>query len=340
MEALSELCDLIANNPVQFKEKLAWICARCPSPESIAGKSPRVSRSQLHALMAVAKFLSQCSNPPDHRPQTVLLQFLRSIPATFQPSFWPQSFPNSAISSFYSDFFRHVCKATKLSPDFAAEVAGFFGDIVVSAWNSVYSGTNESGLSRVCLIAFSESCPGISPPDAEKLISLLLEQLPISSPLFGVQSVVSSVQSSPASLSYLQANGISSPVNGGGQLSGSFGGAGGGSRMMAEDATSTSSSRVSEVNGMGSIGWKRESNTNAEGFIRQQIAHFEEESAESLQMQEIAFKLIGQILAKVSIDCKVLEQVRLAAKRQLQSSAICLKVNFFWAEFLSAVACP
>ncbi|CAH2077348.1 unnamed protein product [Thlaspi arvense] len=36
---LTELCDIIAENPKQFSENLAWICGRCPQTESANPKS-------------------------------------------------------------------------------------------------------------------------------------------------------------------------------------------------------------------------------------------------------------------------------------------------------------
>ncbi|KAK7849419.1 phosphatidylinositol 4-kinase alpha 1 [Quercus suber] len=53
MEAMTELCDLVAQNPTQFSDKLSWICNGCPQPDSLlSGSPPRVSRSQLNAILA------------------------------------------------------------------------------------------------------------------------------------------------------------------------------------------------------------------------------------------------------------------------------------------------
>ncbi|KAK7849418.1 phosphatidylinositol 4-kinase alpha 1 [Quercus suber] len=93
MEAMTELCDLVAQNPTQFSDKLSWICNGCPQPDSLlSGSPPRVSRSQLNAILAVARFLSKCSDLSDPRPKSVALGFLRAVPASFSPSFWPQSY--------------------------------------------------------------------------------------------------------------------------------------------------------------------------------------------------------------------------------------------------------
>lgn len=51
-----------------------------------------------------------------------------------------------------------------------------------------------------------------------------------------------------------------------------------------------------------------------------------EESIESLEKQEIVFKLITRILDKVEVDFKLHDQVSSIAKRQLQSMPAFLKV--------------
>lgn len=330
MEALTELCDLIAKNPTQFKEKLGWICGRCPSYESPSSGSPRISRSQLNAVLAVARFLSLCPNLPDNRPRDVVVDFLRSISSSFRPSYWPQSFGNDSISSFYSDFLRYVVNAAQLSEEFADEVAGFLGEIVISAFSNAYNNdssySDESKICKLFLLSLSESFPPISPLDAEKLINLLLEQVPAvvypNSPKdVAVASGASSFQSSPASLSYFHPHDSPSPVNEATQLSVS---SGGGSRAVIDDVASTASSRVSEMNGVGS----NASNLDGGGIVRRQVANFEEESVESLERQEIVFKLVGHILDnKVEIDLRLVEQVRLLTKRQLQSSSAFLKLR-------------
>ncbi|KAL9269069.1 Phosphatidylinositol 4-kinase alpha 1-like protein [Drosera capensis] len=326
MEALTELCDLIAQNPTQFSEKVSWICSRCPSPESLSSGSPRVTRSQLNALLATARLLSNAPHSHDRRPHTALLHFLRSIPYSFTTSFWPQAFGTDAISSFYADLFRYVVKSTDSSSEFASEVAGFMGDIVVSALSE--AATDNLGISRVFLSALSESFPPILTSDGDRLVRILLDQATVvipSSPTEAAQSATSSYQGSPASVSYFPHQDSASPVNEVSHLSASSVG----SRLVGDDATSNGSSRVSEMNGGSSIvGASYDGGlSNDSSAIRQHIAIFEEESVESLEAQEIAYRFMGNIVDKVPIDPKLLEQVRLVAKRQLRFLWSFLKVR-------------
>ncbi|KAG9135092.1 hypothetical protein Leryth_011580 [Lithospermum erythrorhizon] len=187
MEALMELCDLIAEDPVEFGDKLSWICGRCPPPEIELG---RVTRSQLNAILAVSRFLSKSQSHLDGRPKSICLAFYRAIPASFAPSFWPQSFAHDLIVSFYNDYLGYVCKASDLSVDFAADVAGLTGEIVMSSFDNV-------SISRIFLNALAHNFPTIVASDATSLLFSLIDRLDIPIP------------SSPDAPSYM-----SSPVSG------------------------------------------------------------------------------------------------------------------------------
>nr|GLL33491.1 phosphatidylinositol 4-kinase alpha 1-like [Ipomoea trifida] len=63
------------------------------------------------------------------------------------------------------------------------------------------------------------------------------------------------------------------------------------------------------------------------GAHRQAITAFEEEAVESLEKREMAFKLIGHIMDRVTIDAALLEQVRGIARDQLHSMVSFLKIK-------------
>ena len=338
MDALIELCDLIAQNPALFSEKLSWICSRCPPSEAILAGSPAISRSQLNAVLAVARLLSKCPESVGLRPKSVVLEFLRSIPLSFSLSFWPQSFGNDAIASFFTEFLNYTSKACELSTDFAMEVSGFTSEVVLSAISDCSEG---SAISRAFLVALSKSFLPIIPSDADKLVSCILDLFLISEVVPGTpreqiqaNSEPSSSQSSPLSVSHQPSNGGLSPGNENGQVSGSLSS---GASRITDDATSASSRGSGMMNG-NSILWKSGLDQlgmnlgTSEGgltFVRQQVAFFEDESIENLEKQEIAFKLMTHILDNSSFDARLWEQMRALAKKQLQTLPTFLKVNIF-----------
>ncbi|XP_043723692.1 phosphatidylinositol 4-kinase alpha 1-like isoform X2 [Telopea speciosissima] len=321
MEALTELCDLISQNPSQFAEKIEWICGRCPPAGSLSVGSHRLTRLHLNAVLAVARFISKCPNHTETHPRSQVIEFLQSIQGSFRQSFWPQSYGIDSISAFYSNFLGYVAKAAELSPDFAKDVAEFMGGIVISA---AAIANDEAGISRVFLNAVSHNCPPILPADAEKLVSCLLEQFSVAAPITPREAALSnsetsSSQSSPLVTHHLQPNESTSPGN--------------------EVSNASGSSRVTAVNG-GTSAWRRSVDQLGMNFgyndgggaggaamLRQQIAFLEEESVESLEKQEIAFRLLWHIVDKVHLNDVHLDLVKMVSKKQLQSSLAFIKIR-------------
>lgn len=314
MEALIELCDLISQNPVQFADKLAWICGRCPPSDAFLGQSqsPRVTRSQLNAVLAVALFLSKCRNYTESRPKEIVVEFLRSISVSFNSSFWPQSFNAAAVSSFYNDFLNYICKATDMSSELRSDVAGIMGDILISVYNKK---DGDSGTIKAFLNALSKNFPPILPSDADKLVKVLINSYDTPFPNSPTDFPDGSPsQSSPPSSS---SSGTTSGI--------------------VDDATS----KGSGVNG--SCAWKSTvdllgtavgANEGGQALSQKLVASFEKESVDNLEKQEIAFKLIGHILDKAQIDQKLLEQVRNIAKEQIHSMLAFLKVKISFSVFI------
>uniref|UniRef100_A0A1D1Y4R9 1-phosphatidylinositol 4-kinase n=1 Tax=Anthurium amnicola TaxID=1678845 RepID=A0A1D1Y4R9_9ARAE len=329
MEALTELCDLVAANPGQLADKLAWICSRCPPQGSLlgAGAPPRVSRSQLNGLLATARFLSRCPGPDlGSQPaaasaaataRSLVIEFLRAAPsAAFRASFWPQSFPVDAVSLFFSDLLRYVAAAAEISPDFASELTNFFGGTVIAAAEAFGS---EAAISRAFLISVSQNCPPIRGTDAERLFECLLDQfggcaeaedLLSTSSSDNSLAWSSSVQSTPSKVKGKEED-----------------------KEIADDGDSGASSRAngSVISGRNSVDQLVESNDTGGGVgpaVKQHVMAFEEEPIEGLEKQEIAFKLFGHVLDRGGVvKAGHLEKVRKVAAKQLKSLPSFLKIR-------------
>ncbi|KAL0706191.1 hypothetical protein Bca4012_072617 [Brassica carinata] len=317
MEALTELCDIIAENPKQFSEKLAWICGRCPQTEWLLAESPRVSRSHLNAVLAVARIISKNPESTDNRAKSVVTDFLSAVPASFRRSFWPHSFPSQSISAFYCDFLSYLSCASGLSPEFGTEVARFTGEVVIAA-TSCRESDGDPSISKAFLVALSQNFPSILQSDGDKLITMLLDQFVVSRAPKEHQRQHNSDETSSAQSSPVSTNRFPS----------------GQTEESSPGSTVSSKSSSVVVNG-GSIVWKSgvdqlsfefsEGSGGSNPVFRQHVASFEDESIQSLEMQEIAFRLITHILDKVKIDSKLQDQVRFIAKKQLQSMSAFLK---------------
>ncbi|CAJ1973096.1 unnamed protein product [Sphenostylis stenocarpa] len=332
MEALIELCDLIAQNPLQFADKLSWICDKCPPPEYLSAGSHRVSRSQLNAILAVARFLSNCPYSTDLRPKSVVLEFLRSVPQSFTQSFWPLPFNADSVASFFLDFTGYVSKAAKASPDFAEELSSFAGEIIISA-----IGEPSSSVARAFLAGLAQNYVPISSSDGNRLLTCLIDQFSAHAvsvtctPKELLIAENSSSQSSPLSVNQ-------QPLTNCNVSSGNENASGSSSSVAskAADDASTASSR-GVVNGphhvyrssADQLALSLGLNDGTLGAVSsaQQVTSFEEESVEFLERQEIAFKLIAHVLENVHIESALLEQIRLIGKKQIQSMSVFLKIR-------------
>ncbi|XP_020086249.1 phosphatidylinositol 4-kinase alpha 1 isoform X2 [Ananas comosus] len=313
MEALTELCDLVAQNPDLLADKLAWICSRCPPSPS----PHRASRSQLHALLALARLLSLRPLPPSSSSSSSapLLDFLRSFPSSaLRPSFWPQSFPPGP---FLSDLLRFA----SLAPDLASPLSSFFASTLLSVLDADADADPDPAIARAFLSAVAQNCPPVAPADADRLAARLLDEFSSYSYFYSSDHNASSLQSTPSKGKAKEEDHH---------------------REIADDAASEASS-LSKGDAGGGANGRRSSVGSGEGsgiggegagecspaVVRQEVVAFEEEAIEGLERQEMAFRLFGQILDRVgsSIKTEHLERIRELAAKQLKSLPAFLKIR-------------
>ncbi|EPS69994.1 hypothetical protein M569_04764 [Genlisea aurea] len=323
MESLVELVDVIVKNPKQFQEKIAWICGRCPRPDVLLSGSPRISRSQLHAILAVSRFLSKCANPDQETPKSLVLAFYRAIPSSFNLNFWPQASSIETISSFFVDFVNYISKAAELSPDFASDIAEYTGGIVIHAINSA-----NSSLARVFLNSLCSKFPPLLPSDANNLISVLLDHLEIVVPSSHKDTILStpdgiSAQSSPLSVKHFrspeQEVSVISAESSSSAASKDEISVNGGSTNVSKSNRDLFGDTGVTSGGMGGRGF--------EAASKKAAVMFEQESVESLEKQEVVLKLVGHVFSMVSNEPRIMEQVRSIAKDQLHSLLVFSKAS-------------
>ncbi|KAL5974826.1 hypothetical protein ACLOJK_031498 [Asimina triloba] len=363
MEALTELCDLIAQNPSLFSEKLSWICTRCPPPSHHSTGRARLTRSHLNAILATARFLSKCpsepladSNASARSPHSAVVDFLRLLyGSSFALSFWPPSYPLELISSFLADLFGYIAGAADNNPDFASAAGPIVAEIIIAA--VLRHNDDPAGIAKAFLSAISKNCPLIPAPDADNLVGCLLDEFvaageaSTSVPGVSGSSMSSSLpglvaQSEASSLSspHVQTNGDSSPVSemsvtsspsGVAVRSGSKG-KGEYRESSTDDDGGSASSAAKSSAGNGSVAGRSSLDQfggpygglgDGAAALKQNVALFEEESVEGLEKQEIAFRLFVHVLEKVSVKAGHLEQVRMVAAKQLKSLPAFLKIR-------------
>ncbi|KAG8062307.1 hypothetical protein GUJ93_ZPchr0003g16800 [Zizania palustris] len=162
MEALNELCDLVAAHPdLLLADKLTWLSSRCAAPAPAPAAPPRASRAHLHSLLALARLLPAggSSSPPP----PPLLAFLASR-AFLSPSFWPQSF---APAPFLSRLLP-LLTAAPVSPALSSAIS--------AALLAALDGADPAStpLARAFLSAAASSPPSLLPADVAPVAARLL----------------------------------------------------------------------------------------------------------------------------------------------------------------------
>ncbi|CAA2998947.1 phosphatidylinositol 4-kinase alpha 1 isoform X1 [Olea europaea subsp. europaea] len=210
----------------------------------------------------------------------------------------------SQFLCFFNDFLNFVCNAAELSPDTTTDVAGFTGEIVLQAIMKV-----DSGISRIFLNALCLNFPRILPSDGDRLVSALLVRYEIAVPNSVRERISNTPDAVSAQSSSLNVNNYQPPGN------------------------EASIASAGSANNGGSITWKSSVDLLDGSIVfndrgeKKDLTSIQEDSVEILQRQELVFKLIGHILDKVAIDPKLLEQIRVLVKEQLQSMRAFLKIK-------------
>jgi phosphatidylinositol 4-kinase len=165
MEALNELCDLVAAHPdLLLADKLAWLSSRCAPPASSSSSSSpqRASRAHLHSLLALARLIpAGAAGGPLPPP---LLAFLTSH-AFLSPAFWPQAF---APAPFLSRLLPILATAAPASPVLSSALS--------TALQAALDAADPASapLARAFLSAAAASPPPLLPADAAPVAQRLL----------------------------------------------------------------------------------------------------------------------------------------------------------------------
>ncbi|CAN6315544.1 unnamed protein product [Urochloa humidicola] len=167
MEALNELCDLVAAHPdLLLAGKLAWLSSRCAAAPAAAAPQ-RASRAHLHSLLALARLLP-AGAAGDAAPPAPLLSFLKSH-SFLSPSFWPQSFAPAPFLSRLLPLLAAAPASPALSSALSAALLAAL-DI---------ADPSSAPLARAFLSAAAAAAPlPLLPADASPVAARLLLEFP------------------------------------------------------------------------------------------------------------------------------------------------------------------
>ncbi|MCO5577943.1 hypothetical protein L7F22_031780 [Adiantum nelumboides] len=174
MDSLTQLVDVLAENPHLAKERLGWIHDQV----SFHGDDFHllsITTSQLQGVLAIARFLSRCKNLQGGSDLLdVLLSFLQAVPSLSRLSSFPEWFTFDAATVFFSELGSYLGKIVELGfANNSAISAAVCSVIQILVLQESRVQITEAG--RALLTALSHVCPRLSVSDIDQVGRCLLD---------------------------------------------------------------------------------------------------------------------------------------------------------------------
>lgn len=364
-KALTELCDLLAEDSSVLSHGLSLLWSQCPSLESFSDAGFRPSVRQVNGILAAARYLSRSREPENlDGLLAVVLQFVAAIPNISRNEAWHALFTPEVLDGYFKELLEYLAEICVKWPDVASSVSNVLTEFVLNITGDKEDSSEWMRYPAVpsLLAALAANFPALDSADADSLTKCILRHW-IVLPLTPIEA------SSSRSVSTQNLSAQSSPIR---FFSSSPSSNGKSSSMMdlrtaqgymsdgptlsisADDSPSqhdangffTPSStpgrgtpgrepggNVFHMNGNGNGSRTSSSeyfeNHEASKRPRQFLISLERESVLALERQEFGFRLIVQILEKIGTDEDLVSQLRTMALSQIAALLPLLKARVF-----------
>lgn len=178
MDSLTQLVDVLAENPQLAKERLGWIHEQ----GSIEGDDYDhliITTSQLQGVLAISRFLSRCQDLQNGNDLLdVVLSFLKAIPSLSRDSSFPEWFTFDAASLFFTEMSSYLVKIAELGFVDNAIISVVVCNVIkniVSQEKRAKNGRLPTA-STALITALSHVCPRLDGSEIDQVGSCLLEQ--------------------------------------------------------------------------------------------------------------------------------------------------------------------
>lgn len=366
-KALTELCDLLAEDSSVLSHGLSLLWSQCPSLKSFNDPGFRPSVRQVNGILTAARYLS-LSREPENRDGllAVVLQFIAAVPSISRNEAWPGNFTSKVFDGYFRELLEYLAAICVRWP----EVTGFVSSILTGFVKNITEDGSESGswirypAVRSLLAALALNFPALEFADACSLAKCILQHwivLPatpaIDVPGYGIVPQSLSAQSSPIrffSSSSSSSNGKHNFLK---DLRSANGYMSDGPTLSTSPETSPSHHDAngfftpSSTPGRGTPGRDTPGRTNyhmngngngsttssSEYFehhegskqARQFLTALGQESNTALERQVYGFRLVVQILEKTETDEDLASQLRNMAISQIGALLPLLKASLF-----------
>ncbi|CAM6044662.1 unnamed protein product [Sphagnum compactum] len=348
MKALAELCDVLAEtDPASSttQKNVALLRSQCPaSGSSFFTPGVPLTTRQCNGLLATARYLAKAPQPLNQKEfLSLILDFVNSVPALSRDHRWPSSFTSDSLDAFFTELLSYTSQIARKWPGTSCthDVSHAIAEIIqyvttpepdessikdpTSSPNLRTQASQFSKLSSLGIksfvIAVVHQCPALLASDAELIAKCLLQQW--LSPQQLLSPHEPSDQSSNSRVS--SSTGDESPNA---QSSSNF---------FTPPSVSSKGSATSEDLGSGSGEVNGTNGSRRGDFVgggnkrlRQLLASLDAQSLEALERQELAFRLLLQVLAKgggAPLKDELMLLLRAAAIGELSSILPLLRIR-------------
>ena len=330
MRALAELCSLLTESTsAPSQEGIAVLQDQCPPPGFTQRVPVQLTGRQYNGILLLARYLAG-ANYRDGASElfSAVLEFLQGVPSIVKDS--SASGPDN-MNSYFEELLKYVGEVARLCPDVSTDaskiIASFIQKFIADSMQEGLSPVNENpSLSKALFSALAKRCPTLIVGDAERVAFSILKHwiIPVessSAPILPLE--ITPNGDSPTLYHTPENNGTLKTLHREPSIDDPF-------EANTDEVNSfhtpkSTPSKFSPGTVDGSTGHSDKLNGVSKSGRKLQ-ASFEVETLEALERQDLAIRLLAQVLEQVRDNEPLVLQLRSASIRQLRDVASLLKV--------------
>lgn len=208
-KALTELCDLLAEDSSVLSHGLSLLWSQCPSLESFSDAGFRPSVRQVNGILAAARYLSRSREPENlDGLLAVVLQFVAAIPNISRNEAWHALFTPDVLDGYFKELLDYLADVCVKWPDVASSVSNVLTEFVLNITEEKEDSSESTRWMRFpamrsLLAALASNFPALDSADADILTKCVLRHwialpsTPMEVPMRSGSTQNLSAQSSP-----------------------------------------------------------------------------------------------------------------------------------------------
>lgn len=333
MRALAELSSLLTESrSPPSPERIAVLQDQCPAPGFTQRVPVQLTGRQYNGILLLARYVAGTSDRIDTSEIfSLVLEFLQGVPLIVKDD--SPSCPDD-MNSYFEELLKYVGEVARVRPHVSTDaskiIASFIQEFIADSVQQGSSVVKEnSSLTGALFLALAKGCPALIADDSERVALSIFNHwlLPV-----GASSAPISPQELTPNGQYLtlyhtpENNGKLKTLHREPSVDNSFEVNTDEGNSFHTPKSSPSKFSLGSVDASGgSMGTSDTLNGMSKGGRKVQTS-FEAETLDALERQDLALRLLAQVLEQVRGNVSLVLQLRAASTRQLRDVASLLKV--------------